>query len=336
MVMLDRSFSLRSDDSREFSIETDPRTVDAAGVARLAALGFNRVSLGIQDFDARVQAAVNRVQSAEHALGLSSTARAVGIQSVSVELIYGLPMQTSVSFARTVDLVAHALPHRLAVYSYAHLPHLFKPQKRIRGRDLPSAADELALLGLTVERLTAAGYVYVGMDHFARPDDELVRAQRDGSLHRTFQGYSTHAACDLVGLGVSSISKVGDTYSQNAKTLVDYYAAIDAYALATDRGIRLTAEDMPRRDVIQALMCGSRVAFQTIETEHGIHFESHFATDLEALAPLVEDRLVTSVNRTLQVTRRGRFLMRSVAMVFDSYLNAIATDNAVPRFSSAV
>lgn len=336
LATLDRNFSLSRDDAREFSIEIDPRTVDSAGVARLAALGFNRVSLGIQDFDPRVQAAVNRVQSADHTLGLIDAARAAGIRSVSVDLIYGLPLQTADSFARTLELVANARPDRLAVYSYAHLPHLFKPQKRIHAHDLPSASEKLALLGLTVERLTAAGYVYVGMDHFARPDDELVKAQQDGSLHRNFQGYSTQADCDLIGLGVSSISKVGDTYSQNAKTLERYYAAIDAGRLATDRGIRLTAEDELRREVIQALMCGARVDFGTIETRYGIEFELHFAAELEALAPLLADELVARGERSLQVTRRGRLLMRNVAMVFDPYLRQVAPESASSRYSRAV
>jgi oxygen-independent coproporphyrinogen III oxidase len=333
---LDRGFSLSRHDAREFSIEIDPRTVDAAGVARLAALGFNRVSLGIQDFDPRVQVAVNRVQSAEHTLGLIDAARAAGIRSVSVDLIYGLPLQTADSFARTLELVANARPDRLAVYSYAHLPHLFKPQKQIRSHDLPSAPDKLALLGLTVERLTAAGYVYVGMDHFARPDDELVKAQQDGSLQRNFQGYSTQADCDLVGLGVSSISKVGATYSQNAKTLSGYYAAIDAGRLATDRGIRLAAEDELRRDVIQALMCASRVDFATIDARYGIEFEQHFAAELKALGPLLADRLVDWGERSLQVTRRGRLLMRNVAMVFDPYLKQVSPESASPRYSRAV
>jgi oxygen-independent coproporphyrinogen III oxidase len=334
--LLERNFSMSSDDAREFSIEIDPRTVDAAGVARLAALGFDRVSLGIQDFDPRVQAAVNRVQSAEHTLGLIGAARAAGICSVSVDLIYGLPMQTADSFARTLDVVADASPDRLAVYSYAHLPHLFKAQKQIRSPDLPSPAEKLALLGLTVERLTAAGYVYVGMDHFARPDDELVKAQQNGGLHRNFQGYSTQADCDLVGLGVSSISKVGATYSQNSKTLDGYYAAIDAGRPATDRGIRLTAEDTLRRDVIQALMCGSRVNFEAIETRYGIQFESHFAAELAALAPLFADELVTRSDRSLQVTRRGRLLMRNVAMAFDPYLGASPPASAVPNHSRVV
>ncbi len=336
MAMLERSFSLCRDDAREFSIEIDPRTVDASGVARLAALGFNRVSLGIQDFDPAVQAAVNRVQSAAHTFGLISAARDSGIRSISVDLIYGLPLQTVESFARTLDLVTGARPDRLAVYSYAHLPHLFKPQTQIRSADLPSPNEKLALLRLTVERLTAAGYVYVGMDHFARPDDELVKAQQDGSLHRNFQGYSTQAECDLIGLGVSSISKVGDTYSQNAKTLDRYYAAIDTGRLATDRGVRLTAEDALRRDVIQALMSGLRVEFESIEARHGIHFESHFAAELAALAPLLADRLVTRVNRGLQVTERGRLLMRNIAMVFDPYLYAKSPDSTMPRYSRAV
>jgi oxygen-independent coproporphyrinogen-3 oxidase len=336
LATLERHVTLRRDDGREFSIEIDPRTVDAAGVTSLAALGFNRVSLGIQDFDPEVQAAVNREQSVEHTLGLIDAARNAGIRSVSVDLIYGLPKQTRGSFAATLERVAQARPDRLAVYSYAHLPHLFKPQKQIRTEDLPSAAEKLALLGLTVERLTKAGYSYVGMDHFALPDDPLVTAQREGSLHRNFQGYSTQADCDLIGLGVSSISKVGDTYSQNAKTLDRYYAAIAAGQLPTERGVRLSAEDALRREVIQTLMCGSRLDFAVIETAHGVEFESHFAAELVALGPLFVDRLVARNGRSLQVTERGRLLMRNVAMVFDPHLRSPPPDGAAARYSRAV
>ena len=336
LATLGRHFSLLESDDREFSIEIDPRTVDAAGVAALASLGFNRVSLGVQDFDARVQLAVNRVQSPDHTLRLIDAARRAGIQSVSVDLIYGLPLQTVASFARTLELILTVRPDRLAVYSYAHLPHLFKPQRQIKREQLPSAADKLALLGLTVERLTDAGYVYIGMDHFALPDDELVRAGRDGRLHRNFQGYSTRAECDLVGLGVSSISKIGETYSQNAKSLDRYYRALDAGRLATERGLRLGTEDALRHEVIHALMCESGVDFAAIDHAHGIHFEKHFTAELAAMAPLVDDGLVTLGGRTLKVTQRGRLLMRSVAMIFDAYLAAPEPPDAPPRFSSSV
>ncbi len=336
LATLGRHFSLLDGAEREFSIEIDPRTVDDAGVAALASLGFNRVSLGVQDFDAQVQLAVNRVQSPEHTLGLIDAARRAGIQSVSVDLIYGLPMQTLASFERTLELILTVRPDRLAVYSYAHLPHLFKPQRQVKREQLPSAADKLALLGLTVERLTEAGYVYIGMDHFALPDDELVRAGRDGRLHRNFQGYSTRAECDLVGLGVSSISKIGEIYSQNAKTLDGYYRALDAGRLATERGLRLGREDALRREVIHALMCESGVDFAAIDRAHGVDFEHHFAAELAALAPLIDDGLATLGGRTLKVTPRGRLLMRSVAMIFDEYLAAPESPSAPPRFSSAV
>ena len=336
IATLGQHFSLLAGDDREFSIEIDPRTVEAADLAELASLGFNRVSLGVQDFDARVQLAVNRVQSPDHTLGLIDAARRAGIQSVSVDLIYGLPLQTVASFERTLELILTVRPDRLAVYSYAHMPHLFKPQRQIKREQLPSAADKLALLGLTVERLTEAGYVYIGMDHFALPDDELVHAGRDGRLQRNFQGYSTRAECDLVGLGVSSISKIGDTYSQNAKTLERYYRALDAGRLATERGVRLSTEDALRREVIHALMCESGVDFAAIDRAHGVQFEEHFAAELAALAPLIDDGLVTPGRRTLRVTQRGRLLMRSVAMIFDAYLAAPEPPNAPPRFSSAV
>jgi len=336
LAALGQHFTLRMDEEREFSIEVDPRTVDPEGIAALAALGFNRVSLGVQDFDRDVQAAVNRLQSVEHTLGLIAAARASNIPSVSVDLIYGLPRQTATSFATTLDLVIAARPDRLAVYSYAHLPHLFKPQKQIRSQELPTAAAKLELLGLAVERLTTAGYVYIGMDHFALPNDPLVVAQSNGTLQRNFQGYSTQAECDLVGLGVSAISKIGDTYSQNAKTLDRYYAATAAGRLPTERGVRLSSEDALRRRVIHTLMCGSRLDFEAVEAEFGIEFEPHFATDLLALEPLVTDGLVARVGRSLQVTPRGRLLARSVAMAFDPALREPANGDAGPRYSRAV
>jgi oxygen-independent coproporphyrinogen III oxidase len=330
-------FTLRDDPGREYSIEIDPRTVSVARLDRLAALGLNRISLGVQDFDADVQQAVNRVQSRDDTLALITRARELRIDSVSIDLIYGLPRQSRASFARTLATVIAARPDRIAAYSYAHLPHLFKPQKQIKVADLITPAEKLGLLGLTVEMLTGAGYVYVGMDHFALPTDELVRAQADGTLQRNFQGYSTRAECDLVALGVSSISKVGDTYAQNAKTLAEYYRRIAAGSLAVERGVALDAEDRLRRDVIQQLMCATRLDFAAVEQRHGIRFEEHFAGELERLAPLAADDLVAREGRSLRITARGRLLMRNVAMVFDAHLPKVAALAAdLPRFSRAV
>jgi oxygen-independent coproporphyrinogen-3 oxidase len=332
---LDWHFRLRQDEGREFSIEIDPRTCEPDTVDLLARAGLNRVSLGIQDFDPEVQQAVNRIQSPEETFALMDRARSAGYKSVSVDLIYGLPKQNRKRFDRTLDLVIGARPDRLAVYSYAHLPHMFKPQKRINAADLPSGAEKLALLGLTMERLTAAGYVYIGMDHFALPDDELAVALSEGTLHRNFQGYSTHADCDLVALGVSSIGKPGDSYAQNYKTLHDYYQAIDSGHLAVHRGLALNDDDRLRRSVIQSIMCRARVDFAEVDGAWAVRFEEYFARELELLQPLVADGLVVMRQRSFELTPIGRLLMRNVAMCFDAYLPAHQQSDT-PRFSRAV
>jgi oxygen-independent coproporphyrinogen-3 oxidase len=332
---LDWHFSLRKDDQREFSIEIDPRTCEPDTIDLLARAGVNRMSLGIQDFDPEVQVAVNRVQSPEQTFALMDRARAAGYKSVSVDLIYGLPKQDRERFERTLDIVIDARPDRLAVYSYAHLPHMFKPQKRIHAEDLPSGAEKLALLGLTMEKLTSAGYVYIGMDHFALPDDELAVALREGSLHRNFQGYSTHADCDLVALGVSSIGKLGDTYAQNYKTLHDYYQAIDAGHLAVHRGLELNDDDRLRRSVIQSIMCRMRVDFAEVDSAWAVRFEDYFARELAALQPLVADGLLVMHERGFELTPIGHLLMRNVAMCFDAYLPGHQQSDT-PRFSRAV
>ncbi len=334
--VMGRHFSLRTDPDREYSIELDPRTVNAERLDRLKALGFNRFSLGVQDFDASVQEAVNRQQSEADTIALIEHARAIGIESISVDLIYGLPRQNRQSFAKTLGKIVEARPDRIAAYSYAHLPHLFKAQRQIKIVDLVTPNEKLALLGLTVETLTAAGYVYIGMDHFALPTDELVRAQQDGTLQRNFQGYSTRAECDLIALGVSSISKVGDTYAQNAKTLPEYYRLIEGGSLAVQRGIALEPDDRLRRDVIHSLMCATKLDFSTVESAHRIRFESYFAHELQALAPLERDGLVTRGNRTIEITERGRLLMRNVAMLFDSHLRKSSMAQAQSRYSRVV
>lgn len=317
---LANKFSLTTSATREYSIEIDPRTLTPNSLPALAYMGFNRISLGVQDFDPIVQRAVNRVQSTEETLRAIDIAHAYGMRSVSVDLIYGLPKQTVESFAHTLDMIVHGRPDRIAVYGYAHLPQTFKAQRQIAEADLPNAATRLALLGLTIEKLTDAGYVYIGMDHFALPEDELVRAQRAGTLQRNFQGYSTRADYDLIALGVSSIGKLANTYSQNAKTLREYYAALDAGNLPVQRGIALDFDDLVRRDVIQRIMCRGEVEFAQVGAQHAIDFERYFAGELLALRELANDDLIVLYPDRLLVTPKGRLLVRNVAMVFDAYL----------------
>jgi oxygen-independent coproporphyrinogen-3 oxidase len=304
----------------ECSIEIDPRKVTAETVVLLAELGFNRMSLGVQDFDPAVQQAVNRIQSEAETRLVLDAARANGFESLNVDLIYGLPRQTVAGFAITLDRIVEMAPDRIALYSYAHVPHLFKPQRRIAEAELPRPEDKLAILEQTIDRLTAAGYVYIGMDHFARPDDELALAQRSGTLQRNFQGYSTHGDCDLLAFGISAIGKVGTTYSQNVRTLDEYYERLDRGVLPCFRGIELDADDRVRREVIGALMCGSKVDFGAISSGHGVEFSDYFATELDALAPLAADGLVEVGPESIVVTPRGRLLMRTVAMTFDRHL----------------
>ncbi len=320
MEHLRHQFSLSDSASREFSIEIDPRTVTPDSVHALAAMGFNRMSLGVQDFDPAVQAAVNRIQPESDTLRVVDAARHAGIESISFDLIYGLPRQTLAGFERTLAVVLKARPARLAVYAYAHMPRMFKAQRRIKAEELPSAELRLQLLGLTVNTLTAAGYVYIGMDHFALPDDELVRAKNNRTLQRNFQGYSTRADCDLVGLGVSSIGKVGDCYAQNHKTLPEYYAAIDDGRLPVQRGVRLTKDDLIRRAVIQELMCHELIDCAAIGRRFGIDFKRYFSAELERLQRLQADGLTYVRSGCIGVTEAGRLLIRNVAMVFDAYL----------------
>lgn len=326
MGSLGRHFNLSEDESREFSIEIDPRTVQGETLGDLASFGFNRVSLGVQDLDPMVQKAVNRVQPLKDTLDLIQEARNYGFRSVSVDLIYGLPLQTLPSWDMTLQAILSAKPDRIAAYSYAHLPRLFKPQRNIDPQQLPSAEDRLQLLKLTVEKLTNAGYVYVGMDHFARPDDELCVAQRNGTLQRNFQGYSTRGGLDLVGLGLSAISRVGDTYSQNAKTLNDYYGALDQGHLPLQRGVRLTADDHARRDVIEQLMCHGVVRHADIEARYHLHFADYFRPELEQLHGMEVDGLVKCDEKTIRVTPAGRLLLRAIAMVFDAHLKSTSAE----------
>lgn len=324
-------FELQADG--EYSIEVDPRKVTREMVALLAEEGFNRMSLGVQDFDPLVQKAVNRIQSVEETRLVLDAAREYGFGSVSVDLIYGLPHQSVERFARTLDTVLAMQPDRLALYNYAHLPTRFMPQRRINAEDIPAPDEKLQILALAINRLGEAGYVYIGMDHFARPDDELTVAQREGRLQRNFQGYSTHAECDLVAFGVSSISKAGGTFSQNQRDIEAYYAALDAGQLPVMRGWVLSDDDKLRNHVIQTLMCHFSLTFEAIETAYGIRFQAYFAEELVALRDLAEAGLLTIDACGLVVTDAGRMLVRIIAMVFDRYLRQ---DQQQRRYSKVI
>jgi oxygen-independent coproporphyrinogen III oxidase len=326
-----RHFRFGRAEDLDFSIELDPRFITAADVQALARLGFNRASLGVQDFDAGVQQAVNRLQSVEQTLAIVDACREAGFRSINLDLIYGLPYQSQQGFSRTLDTVIAAAPDRLAVYGYAHMPRLFKAQRHIDARALPEPAARMALLQLAIDRLGAAGYRYIGMDHFARPDDELARAHSSGALHRNFMGYTTQAGSDLIGFGMSAISHFGDSFSQNHRELAAWEAAVDSGKLPVWRGLALTADDRVRADVIQCLMCNATVDFAEIERRHGIRFESYFAEALARCAPLVSDGMVSLTERQLRATDRGRFLLRTIAMCFDHYLTempAVGNDGA--------
>ena len=320
MSMLKRNFVLAP--AGEYSIEIDPRTVDGARLAVLAELGFNRISFGVQDFDTDVQKAVHRVQPFAQVQELMVQARAVGFDSINVDLIYGLPRQTPASFARTLTQVQQLRPDRIALYAYAHLPERFKPQRRIVPAELPVGAAKVAMLSQSLSAFLDAGYVYVGMDHFALPDDALAVAKRQGRLHRNFQGYSTQPDCDLVALGVSAIGRIGATYSQNAKTLEDYCDHLDQGRLPVVRGLALSRDDLARRAVIMALMCQGQVLFEAIEQAWLLDFRHYFAAELTQLQELAEAGLVVLDDTSIEVTASGWFFVRAVAMVFDRYLQA--------------
>ncbi|WP_205833135.1 oxygen-independent coproporphyrinogen III oxidase [Azohydromonas caseinilytica] len=317
----------------EISIEVDPRTVSPARLEHLRGLGFNRLSFGVQDFDPDVQEAVHRVQSFDSVRDLMRSARALGFVSINADLIYGLPRQTPRSFARTLEQIGELRPDRIALYAYAHLPERFKPQRRIDGADLPSPSQRVAMLGEAISGFLARGYDYIGMDHFALPEDALARAKREGRLHRNFQGYSTQPDCDLVALGVSAIGRIGATYYQNAKTLPQYYESLARDELPVVRGYALDSDDRLRRDVIMALMCQGRLEFGAIERAHGIRVDDYFAAELASMQALSQSGLVEIGEGHVQVTPSGWFLVRAIAMVFDRHLRAAKERS---RFSRVV
>jgi oxygen-independent coproporphyrinogen-3 oxidase len=320
VTVLGQHWPLSSEPSRDFSIELDPRFIPPGFLETLAELGFNRVSLGVQDFDPEVQRAVNRIQPVEQTLAVIQECRTWGFSSINVDLLYGLPLQTVPGFRKTLETVIEARPERLAVYGYAHLPQLFKAQRQLDAQLLPAPGTRLALLKLAIEKLGAAGYHYIGLDHFALPNDELVRAQLRGDLHRNFMGYTTHAGCDLVSLGVSAISHIGGSFSQNPRDLPRWEAALQEQRLPVWRGLSLTPDDGVRADVIQRIMCLGEIDIAAVEERHGIRFADYFPQDLGKLERLADDGLVTIDTVRIRATPRGRMLLRLIAMCFDAYL----------------
>ena len=331
MAMLKSNFNFVP--GGEYAIEVDPRTVDAQRLSVLSQLGFNRLSLGVQDFDPKVQEAVHRIQPAQQVFDLVAQARTIGFESINVDLIYGLPHQTPESFDRTLEQINVLRPDRIALYAYAHLPARFKAQRRINAADLPKANEKISMLARSLASLEEAGYVYVGMDHFALPDDALAIAKRQGRLHRNFQGYSTQPDCDLIALGVSAIGRVGATYSQNAKTLNEYYGLIDQGQIPVVRGLALSRDDMIRRAVIMAIMCQGHLHFESINLAWLIDFKSYFTSEMTHLETMQSQGLLVISDAGIQVTPMGWFFVRGVAMLFDSYVNADANQT---RFSKII
>ena len=331
MAAIQRHFSLVP--GGEYSIEIDPRTVTEQRLQCLSRLGFNRLSFGVQDFDTAVQKAVHSLQREEEVFRLVEVARQSGFECVNVDLIYGLPLQTPASFAQTLQKVSALRPDRIALYAYAHLPERFKPQRRIHAIDLPSGGSKLDMLSMSLQTLQEAGYVYVGMDHFALPEDALAVAKRQGRLHRNFQGYSTQPDCDLIALGVSSIGRIGATYSQNAKTLEEYYDSIDQGHLPIIRGLTLSRDDILRRSVIMAIMCQGELIYESIELGHLVQFKTYFAKELPLMSELADQGLVEIHDQGIKVTASGWYLVRAIAMVFDKYLQS---DKDRARFSKII
>jgi oxygen-independent coproporphyrinogen-3 oxidase len=336
MESLGNHFNLSTTAQRDFSIELDPRHVQAEDIAHYARAGFNRASLGVQDFDPEVQRAVNRIQSVEETLRVIAACRAEGFRSINVDLIYGLPKQTLEGFARTLDTVLASRPDRLAVYSYAHLPDMFKAQRQIRSAELPDNENKLGLLALAVQKLSSAGYRYIGMDHFALPEDDLARSQELGTLQRNFMGYTTHADCDLVGFGMSAISHIGDSFSQNPRDLTGWECAIDNGRLPVWRGRHLDFDDVLRADIIQQLMCQGQIDIPATEARFDVDFPAYFADGMARLSLLAADGLAILTQRSIAATARGRLLLRVIAMCFDRYLDAAPLPATRPQFSRVI
>jgi len=314
------NFNIPINHEVEFSIEVDPRTVDQQRLKTLRGFGFNRISFGVQDFDSQVQKSVNRVQSTEQIKQHIDDAREFGFQSINIDLMYGLPNQTVDSFAKTLDTTIELNPNRLAIYNYAHLPEMFKPQRRINEDELPSAEEKLNILQLCIEKLQNAGYVYIGMDHFAKQSDSLVKAQQEGSLHRNFQGYSTHADCDIIAMGITAISRIGNNYSQNVRTIDEYKSYLEQNKIPVFRGIELEADDILRREVINQLMCNNQLNITKLEKKWDINFKTYFKSSLANLQQMTDDGLIKIEKTKLVITASGRLMARSICMQFDRYL----------------
>jgi len=329
MGLIEENFNIAKD--CQMSIEIDPRKVSNETIQLLAGIGFNRISLGVQDFDEKVQQAVNRVQSFELVQERLTTARALNIKSINMDLIYGLPFQTVETFKQTLQKVVQLRPDRLSIFNYAHLPERFKPQRRINEQDLPSSAEKLKILELTMQMLQEAGYVYIGMDHFALEEDSMTRAQQEGTLQRNFQGYSTHGHTDLVALGVSSIGSICDSYSQNSSSMDEYREMVNAGQLPVVRGLVMTQEDLIRKQIINQLICHFYLDIPKLEEQWNIQFAHHFKAEIKQLEGMVKDGLLSIDERSIQVALRGRLLIRNICMVFDSYLK----DNVV-KFSKVI
>lgn len=317
MNMLREHFHIAEE--AEISIELDPREIELSMLAHLRRLGFNRMSMGVQDFNKDVQKAVNREQDEDFIRALLVKARELGFQSTNLDLIYGLPLQNVESFMFTLQKVIELSPDRLSVFNYAHLPSRFAGQAKIKEEQLPAPETKLTILQKTIETLGNAGYRFIGMDHFAKPDDELAIAQQQGVLHRNFQGYTTQEECDLLGLGVSAISLLGDTYAQNQKELKHYYAQVENCGIALHKGLVMSQEDCLRRDVIKQLICNFKLRYQPIEQQYQIDFKTHFAEDLALLAPLAKDGLLEIGEHEIVVSAKGRLLIRNICLCFDTY-----------------
>ena len=315
-----RNFTLLDDESRDFSVEIDPRVTDTTTISVLHDIGFNRISVGVQDFDIEVQKSVNRIQPFEQTAEVIKKARKQGFKSVNIDLIYGLPKQSVTSFKQTLEQLSGLNPDRIAVYNYAHLPHMFKTQRQINEKDLPGADEKLAILQYIIDFLQSQGYLYIGMDHFAKPSDELAIAQHKGTLYRNFQGYSTHKDCDLVGMGITAISRIGNCYAQNVHDLEDYYDCVSQNRIPISRGLCLDNDDRIRRDVISRLICNFYLDFEDIEEVHSIDFREYFHNELLMLDDMVANELCSIDETGISVMPRGRLLIRNICMVFDKYL----------------
>lgn len=331
-----RLFTLADEHSGEFSVEIHPGRVTAKSMAHLRNLGFNRVSMGVQDFDERVQQAVNRYNTLEQVRDLTQQLRAQDYQSISMDLIYGLPLQTLNSLRDTLNKVIDLNPDRLSIFNYAHMPHLFKSQQLINTQELPSASAKLEMLQLAIATLEQAGYRYIGMDHFAKPDDELARAQDAGKLQRNFQGYSTHGDCDLLAVGVSSISMIDNVYVQNAKDLNAYQQKMDMGLLPIHKGFTLNDEDLLRRFVINRLICHCQLDFAELKKTFDVDATQYFAQELAQLKPMQEDGLLSIDQQGISVHNKGRLLIRRVCMVFDEYLQPAKQDSQQIRYSKII